>query len=97
MTTRTETPAEYVMRKGMDPYEQIDLQAEKIKRLQSEREHYRDKYMQGIVEIERLQKRNALLEDVAVAAGKAEDIYPNMAKICGIPDALDKLREVGDE
>lgn len=35
MTTRTETPAEYVMRKGMDPYEQIDLQAEEIERLRT--------------------------------------------------------------
>jgi hypothetical protein len=34
MTTRTERPSEYVMRKGLDVYEQIDLQADRIKELE---------------------------------------------------------------
>ena len=66
MTTYYESRGEYLMRKGMDPYEQVDLQAEKIMALEKEIErlsHEIDvqcssEYVERILkENERLQKK----------------------------------------
>lgn len=58
MTTRNETAADYILRMGMDPYEQIDLQADKIKRLRSNLKAAFDESWKRGCEIERLKEQN---------------------------------------
>ena len=58
----------------------------------------RDTLREAADEIERLQKRNALLEDVAVAAKSVNRWHETVGSpLTDLENALDKLREVGDE
>lgn len=92
----------------VDAYQSFEDEIERLQRdneglrntikLQAEGKHAD---VMGMEEIERLQKRNALLEDVAVAAERANEYMRDLHGLQQGPHylekALEKLREVSDE
>lgn len=85
-------------------HQECDQLAGECERLRADKTKWVMKCGIADAEIERLKKRNALLEDVAVAAeqhtqaieeGFAAVVRPDIARM-QLNRALDKLREVGD-